>query len=381
MSEREVGVVLLCFDGKKAASKARKPLEAKLRSSGDHVLQTTVVQVDTKHKASVHDVRRVVAGTLTAALTWGLFGLVAGTNRVESTIIWAVIGAVCGGAYAYLTEHVLTKSELARIGRHLAANSSALVMYAETNDPTRLLAASHAYAPRAASVAVIDADLSPRVFAGSAAPIEVPHASGPGSVPNETSLLSMLLFRYPDTKAAPRIAAQLSKAKASSNGAPQVELVIETEQNGRRHVIDPTRGTAAWARSDLVSWGLFGLVFGALAGGIGGGGLHGAVKGGVVTGVGWAVFGLVAGALYGLWAGRSISARRLKGVGPLLDRGSSALLAWADGPVGQQALHALGAREARRLVLSFNPVDGGAVIEAGDSQSTPIEPATSGGLS
>jgi hypothetical protein len=156
----------------------------------------------------------------------------------------------------------------------------------------------------------------------------------------------------------------MSKAKAQTNGAPQIELIIETNGNGRRHVADPTRGTAAWARSDVVSWGLFGVVFGALAGAIGGGGLHGLVTGAVITGIGWAVFGLFAGALYGLWAGRSISARRLKGVGPLLGHGTSALLAWADGPVRQQALEALAAPEARRLVLSFNPVSGGAVIEA-----------------
>ena len=81
---REIAVVLVCFDGKKAAAKARKPLEANLRSNGGPVLQTTILQVDGKHKASVHDVRRVIAGTLTAALTWGLFGLVAGTNKVET---------------------------------------------------------------------------------------------------------------------------------------------------------------------------------------------------------------------------------------------------------------------------------------------------------
>jgi uncharacterized membrane protein len=364
MSARQVAVVLVCFGDKKAAAKARKPLETQLRSNGDVVLQTTILQVDGKHKASVHDVRRLVAGTLTAALTWGLFGLVAGTNKVESTIIWAVLGAICGGAWAYLTEHVLTKAELRRIGRQLGPDTSALITYAETSDPTRLLAATHSGEPSAASAAVIDADLGARVFAGSLTPVEVPH--GPSAHPalDQTSLLRMLLYRYPDPKAAARVAARVSRAKAEENGVPQIELIIETDGNGRRRVVDPTRGTAAWARSDVVSWGLFGVVFGALAGAIGGGGLHGLVDDAVVTGIGWAVFGLFAGALYGLWAGRSISARRLQGVGPLLGNGTSALLAWADGGVREQALDALGAPEDRRLVLSFNPVPGGAVIEA-----------------
>jgi len=211
--------------------------------------------------------------------------------------------------WAYLTEHILTKSELERIGRNLAPNSSALLTYAETSDPTRLLGATQPHTPSAASVALIDADLGARVFADATAPVEVPHGSAAGPPLDRTSVLSMLLYRYPDPKIAARVAAQASKTKASQDGAAQVELVIEVESDGGRRVVDPTHGTAAWARSDVISWGAFGLVFGAIAGALGGGGLHGLVTGGVVTGLGWAIFGLVAGGLYGLWAGRSISAR------------------------------------------------------------------------
>ena len=362
MSDRDVAVLLACFAGKKDASAACKPLEAKLRSNGDAVLQTTILAVNGKHKASVHDPRRVIAGTLTAALTWGLFGLVAGTNKLESTIIWAVIGAICGGLWAYGTEHVLTKAQLARIGRRMAPNSSALITYAETADPASLLAATAQYTPSAASVATIDADLSARVFAGATAPIELPHGS---SRPiDETATLSMLLFRYPDPKKAAEVAKAVSNGKTGANGAPQVELVIETARNGRRRVIDPTRGTAAWARSDVISWGLFGVAFGAIAGAVGGGGFGGAVDDAVATGIGWAIFGLVAGALYGLWVGRSISARRLKGVGSLLAPGTSAVLAWADGAVRPGAIDGLSAPGSTQLVLAFNAVEGGALLEA-----------------
>jgi hypothetical protein len=363
MSARQVAVVLVCFGGKKAAGKARKPLATKLRANGDNVLQTTILQVDAKRKASVHDVRRVVAGTLTAALTWGLFGLVAGTNKVESTIVWAVLGALCGGAWAYWTEHILTKSELERIGRKLPADSSALLTYLETSDPAQVLVAGGGYGPSAASVAVIDADLTARVFAGVADPLEVPQGSSSGPVFNQTSVLSMLLYRYSETEVAGQVAAKLAKAPAA-DGAPRIELVIETEPGGRRRVVDPTHGTVAWARSDVVSWGGFGLVFGAIVGATGGGGVAGFLKGGVATGIGWAIFGLVAGALYGLWAGRSISARRLEGIGPILSPGTSSLLAWADGAVGEHGLDGLERPGAQRLVLSFDPVPGGALIEA-----------------
>lgn len=365
MTGRLVAVALVCFAEKKGASTAQRALEERLRSSGDKVLQTTILQVNAKHKASVHDPRRVIAGTLTAALTWGLFGLVAGTNKVESTIVWAVIGAICGGLFAYASEHVLSKDELARIGRSLPPNSSALVTYAETTDPAKLLAAAAQYTPSTASVATIDGDLVPRVFAGTTAPVELPSGSSQATPAlGETSVLSMLVYRYPDPKVAARVAKEASKGKPGANGAPQIELVIETDGKGHRHVTDPTRGTAAWARSDVVSWGLFGVVFGAIAGAVGGGGFHGAVTDAVVTGIAWAVFGAVAGALYGLWAGRSISARRLKGVGSLLGPGTSALLAWADGPVRPSADDVFAAPGSKQLVLLFNAVDGGAVLEA-----------------
>ena len=366
MSKSEVAVALFCFGDEHAAGKARKPLEAQLQSNGDAALQTTILRVNAKHKASVHDPRRVLAGTLTAALTWGLFGLVAGTNKVESAIVWAVLGALCGGVYAYTSEHRLTKSELARIGRRLAPGSSALVTYAKVSDPERLLAAAGTLAPSVASVATIDADLAARVFAGTTTPVEVSHSSpGANLALEETSLLSMIVLRYPDRKAAAHIAAQVAKRKPGHEHAPQIELVIETDADGHRHVTDPGSGTAAWARSDVLSWGAFGLVWGAIVGALGGGGILGFLEGGLATGIGWAVFGLVAGALYGLWAGRSISARRLKGIGPILAPGTSTVLAWANGAVRDGDLEALAGPGAQHLVLLFNPVEQGAVLEAG----------------
>jgi len=84
-----------------------------------------------------------------------------------------------------------------------------------------------------------------------------------------------------------------------------------------------------------------------------------------VTGVAWGLFGLGAGALYGLWAGRATSARRLEGIGPILAPGTSTLLAWAEGPLSPEAVDLLaGQPGTRRLVLSFNPSEHGAILEA-----------------
>jgi hypothetical protein len=360
-----LGVLLGCFAGTKAAGKARHGLDAQLKAQGAALLDSVVVQVNGKHKASVYDPRRVVQGTLTAALTWGLFGLVAG--GLKSAAIWAILGAVCGGLWAYYTEHLLRKDELARIGARLPANSSALVIFAESSDPRSLLKATAAHAPATASVAAVDDDLGARVFAGATDPIEVSRSTGGGAIlPGQTAPTSMIMLRYPSTATAKQVAAKAAPTskKAAAASPVQVELVVWADPSGRRHVADPSQGVKAWAKSDLVSWGLFGVVVGALAGAFGGGGVHSFVSDAIVTGIGWAVFGLVAGALYGLWAGRAVSARRLKGLSGLLTPGSSILVAWADGPVSTDTISALTAPGSQRLILRFNAIEGGAVLEA-----------------
>ena len=361
-SGAQVGMLLECFRGDKAAGKARHGLDAQLKSHGAALLDSVVVQVNAKHKASVHDPRRVVQGTLTATLTWGLFGLLAG--GLNSLAIWAVLGAVCGGLWAYCAEHLLRKDELARIGAGLPAGSSALLTVAETTDPRRLLTAAAVHGPATASVADLRPDMAARVFAGAAEPIELPsRPEGAAIAPGPSAPTSMILLRYPDPGTAGQVASRAAPASKKAADPVQVEMVIRVDPDGRRHVADPSQGVTVWAKSDLVSWGLFGLVVGALAGAFGGG-VHGLVRDAVVTGIGWAVFGLLAGALYGLWAGRAVSARRLKGLRDVLVPGTSMLVAWSDGPVGPDAMHTLADPGAQRLILRFNSVEGGAVLEA-----------------
>ena len=118
-------VLLVCFAGAKRASHVRSELGKGLRSSGADLLDEAVLKVNGKGKAQVYDPRRTLAGTLTPALTWGLFGLLAGGWK--GLVIWAVVGALCGGLWAYYTEHIASKSELnadrCAVGpRHLCAS-------------------------------------------------------------------------------------------------------------------------------------------------------------------------------------------------------------------------------------------------------------------
>jgi uncharacterized membrane protein len=335
--------VLAAFPGRKGAGRARRELSSAFRSTGAKVLDEVVLAVDAKHNARVHDPHRVVAGTLTSTLTWGLFGLAA--SGTSGLIIWAVLGAVCGGGYAYISEHLLRKNELHRIGAQLAADSSVLVVYLESaSEQTALEAASKL--TTAVSAAAIDPDLSVRLSDTAADASE-----------GDSGDLSMLVLRY-----AGEHAARQAWASATSSGDVHVELIFETPTNGRPRVVSPTSGVAAMAKSDVVSWGGFGVVFGLLSGWFGGGAILG-LEEGLATGIAWAIFGLAAGALYGLWAGRATSARRVAALHSLLPPGTSTVVVWSSGALPAEAVDRTRAA-SHRVALHFHPSEGRPVLQA-----------------
>ena len=174
--------------GASGPRKIRRQLDKQLGESGDAILDQVVVTVNAKHKARVHDPRRTLGGTLTPALTWGIFGLLAG--GVQSLAIWAVLGAVCGGLYAYLFEHLLTKDELKRVGGRLPADSSAIVAWVRGPDPRRILSSTAPFQPATASVAAITADLSAQVYTGHRKPARA------SATRTKAAALTMLLVRF-----------------------------------------------------------------------------------------------------------------------------------------------------------------------------------------
>ena len=98
-----------------------------------------------------------------------------------------------------------------------------------------------------------------------------------------------------------------------------------------------TTGGAAFSKSDAISWELLGVAWGLIVGlAAGDGRVIGSLESGLVIGILWGLFGLVAGALYSLWAGRGVSARRLKGLGTFVPPDTSQAVAWAEGSLSQK---------------------------------------------
>ena len=233
----ELCVLLACFAGPKQAAQDPQAAGQADRQGGDTVLDQVVLKVNAKHKALVYDPRRTLAGTLTPALTWGIFGLLAG--GLQGLAVWAVLGAVCGGLYAYYTEHLLTKDELKRIGGRLPGNSSAIVAFVRGTDPRRVLSATASFEPATASAAAIGADLSAQAYSGASNPLETsatPAGAAPTAATDQAVELSMLVVRFVGEHAARQALGNSGSARHQDQKAPQVELVIETNEHGRRRV-------------------------------------------------------------------------------------------------------------------------------------------------
>lgn len=346
--EPQFEVVLACFDGRRTAGRSRRRLSAEVKAGGARILDEVVLVSSERGKARVYDPRRTVAGTLTPALTWGVFGLVASGGSWKSLVIWAVVGAVCGALYAYYAEHLLTKHDLQRLGRQLSADSSALMMAAVAPDAGALDAAATGAHATVASVVTIGPDLSATV-------------RGAPTGDDRDTILNMLVIRYRGAQTAQRVFADVG-GKSAPPPTVETELLIHTDRDGRCHVASPSAGARTFAESDLVAWGAFGLVFGAIVGFGGSGGLFGALEEGVVTGLAWALFGVVAGALYGLWAGRAVSARRLDAWRPILEPDTSMVVAWAVGRLPASAVAAWSADNSQQLVVRFDRDPRGAVL-------------------
>ena len=218
-------VLLLCFDGAKRAAKIRRPLSKQLEQHGSAILDAAIIRVDAEGKARVYDPQRTVAGLLTAALTWGVF--VRLTSGLIGPIGWAVIGAVCGGLFAYYREQPLSGTQLRRIGEGLRRDSSAIVVFLKGGADQSVLPTAAAYGPTTATLVAISGELSARVLAGAGGPTEVSAALPGGRLPaadtstdkntdrgtDKGALLTMLLVRLAGQRAVRQALAELDPAK------------------------------------------------------------------------------------------------------------------------------------------------------------------------
>jgi uncharacterized membrane protein len=356
-------VILLSFDGAKRAAQIRRPLGKQLEQQGGAMVDAAVIRVDGEGKVRVYDPQRTVNGSLTAALTWGLFGLLSG--GWIGLAIWAVIGAVCGGLFAYYREQPLSGRQLRRIGEGMRRDSSAVVVFMECRADEAVLSTAATYGQTTASLVAISGELAASVVdgaGGSSAVSGVPAPGGPLPMADESTLLNMLLVRLPGQHAVRQALAELAPAKTPDPSVPQVELVLESDSHGRLHVHSPNFGVRFSARSSLMSWGVLGLIFGAIAGFTGGGGILGILGGGLVTGIVWGAFGILAGALYGLFVGRVLSARQRKMLDDLVPPNSSLAFVWADGDLTNQPTDRWATHGSQRLVVRFDSTPQGIVL-------------------
>jgi hypothetical protein len=361
--DAEICFLLACFEGAKNAAKMRRPFSKNLDQGGIPVLEEFIFKVGGKRKVRVYDPHRTIAAALTPALTWGLFGLLAGAAGWISFVIWAVIGAICGGIYGYLSLNSLTGTQLGRIGGALRPDSSAFAAFTKAGGVDAVLSSVAPYGPTTVSLAAISSDLSARVIVGATDPIEVSAVRAGAEPPpaDQSTILTMVFVRQPGRQADLGAASGEGSAKPDPT-RPEVAVVLESDERGRLHVHDPKWGVRSMRKQSLISWGLFGVAFGLIVGFAGGGGILSSIESGLITGIAWGIFGAIAGALVGLWAGRPVSPGRLKAMDALLPPNSSLALAWADGDLPNEAIRRWAPSGSQRLLIRFNPAPKGIVL-------------------
>jgi hypothetical protein len=170
--------------------------------------------------------------------------------------------------------------------------------------------------------------------------------------------------RLPGQHGVRQALAEFAPDKAPDPSLPQVnvEVVLESDPHGGLRVHSPNFGVRFSARSSLMSWGVLGLICGAIGGYTGGGGILGVLGGGLVTGAVWGAFGILAGALYGLFVGRVLSARQLKHLEDLVPPNSSLAFVWADGDLTNKPIDRWAPPGSQRLVVRFDSTANGTVL-------------------
>jgi uncharacterized membrane protein len=369
VDDLQLEVALACFDGHRRAGKIHRGLGRRIKGHGGTLVDEVVVRVNHKGVVRVDDPRRVIVGTLIPALTWGVFGFLA-SGGWSGVVVWGVIGAVCGGLYAYYSEHLLKKTDLKRLGTRLKPDSSALLVFVHGTDAKQLLDDVAAEDPRLASVATIKADLSATVATGAQHPDDASSAPGGNDTTNR-SLLNMVVFRYSGRDSAKRVNERATAAQAKTkHPTVETELLVLTDKVGGYHVVSPSAGVRAFVPSDVIGWAAFGAVYGGIVGLAGNGSVLGLAEGAAVTGILWAIFGLVAGTLYAMFAGRAVSAYRFNALRLLLPIDSSIALCWVDGPLSDDSIAEWSKTASDQLILKFKPVAGGATLEVGTAAAS-----------
>ena len=132
-----LGILLVSFDEPKKAQQVKQTLVKEIKQDGDLILDEMVMRIDEKRKVHVYEMGKAARGAAIVAVTWGAFGLLYGGLR--GLVIWAVIGAICGGMYMYYVAHSLSDAELKNIARRMPPNSSVLLAFLKTSHAQQII--------------------------------------------------------------------------------------------------------------------------------------------------------------------------------------------------------------------------------------------------
>jgi len=174
MSRKDKNVVykilVFSFADPKKAKTVSDELRAAASDQGYKIAAYSVVEVDAKGKAHIHESGHGLEGAVGGAAFGGVLGLIGGPAGL---LAWVVAGAVVGGFFGKVGGRAIPDDEQERLAAQMQPNTSALMVLVEDEDVEAIMNRTAPYNAQVVTLTVGD-EISGEIAQGVAADVEVP---------------------------------------------------------------------------------------------------------------------------------------------------------------------------------------------------------------
>jgi uncharacterized membrane protein len=167
-------IIAFIFAGRKQALPISDDLKARGIYEAHNVIASTIVDVDDKGKAHVHEAGHGTRGTALGLVAGGLLGLVGGPAGL---LLLAVAGGAIGGMAGRLGGRPIATEDLERLEAQMQPDTSAILVLVEDTQAEALSAAMAGYATKVVTLTV-SGEVSEEIYEAMAIPGEKAETPG-----------------------------------------------------------------------------------------------------------------------------------------------------------------------------------------------------------
>ncbi len=178
-------IVAFIFSERGQAAAVNDELHAKGFYETQGAITSTVVEVDDKGKAHVHEHGRGAKGSIVGLAVGGLLGLIGGPAGL---LLLAVAGAAIGGMAGKLGGRAIPTEDMGQLETQLQPNSSAVLILVENAQVEPLTAALASYGAQVVTLSISE-EISDEIFEATALPGKKTVSTVQAAPPNQASAI------------------------------------------------------------------------------------------------------------------------------------------------------------------------------------------------